>query len=433
MDGKRPAYDVLIIGGGPSGATAALMLARAGVRTLILEKGTFPRFHVGESFLPQNLNLIRTLGLEPKLRALPHLTKLGAEFGFGDCLDTTRIAFDTCLDGCIHETFNIARAPFDAMLLDAAVEAGADVRQNTAVKRIVRMADGDVAVEVDGRAMTGSYLLDASGQATVVGKHLGLRRGFEAHRKIAYFGHFEKVKRLCGREEGYPTIVMCDEGWFWLIPIDDRRTSIGLVLDADVARGLAVPASQMLTWGIARSALMRDRTAQAVFPERTHVMADFSYRCKPYAGPGYFLLGDAAVFLDPVFSSGICLCMMGAVEVANQLQAVLGARLSPGAARRRYARFVERSSAPFFRLVKLFYEHSFRELFMTGEGPLDVHRAVISILAGYVFPRPAFSSRWRMRLFEWLIRLNRHVPLVPRRTRFSLVNAPVADDAVAVA
>ncbi len=417
-------FDVLIIGGGPSGATAALQLARAGVSALVIERSPFPRFHVGESFLPANLNLIRELGLEPALRKIPHMDKLGAEFGFGNVLETSRFSFDEGLDDTDNAAFNIERAPFDKMLLDAAKGAGAAVLEGATARKIVRLADGDVEIDVDGRSVSGKYLIDARGQATVLGKHLGTRRGIAGHTKVAYFGHFENVKRLDGREAGYPTVAMFDEGWFWMIPIDERRTSIGLVIEADLARDIDAPASQMLAWGIARCPLVRDRTADAVFPERNHVIADYTYTCEPYAGPGYFMVGDSAIFLDPIFSSGVTLGMVEAAEAARHIVDLLAGRTRASAARRAYTRTVSGGSSVFFRLINLYYDHSFRELFLHGQGPLQIKPAVISLLAGHVFPKPAFALRWRLRVFEWLIRVNRHVSLVPRRERFSLMTEP---------
>jgi len=414
--------DVVIIGGGPSGATAALALARAGLKALVIEKAAFPRFHVGESFLPSNFELIRALGLEPELRKLPHVVKFGAEFAFGYGEETTRFCFDEGLDGSDNETFNIARAPFDAMVLREARKAGAEVLEEMAVRRVLHLEDGHAEVELsDGRRVKGQFLFDASGQATFLGRHFGRRRGFAHHRKVAYFGHFEDVARLSGREAGYPTVVMCDEGWFWLIPIDEKRTSIGLVMDVDKARLVNAEPHEMLFWGIRWCPLLRERTAEAVYPARNHVIADFSYTCAPYAGPGYFLIGDAAIFLDPIFSTGICLGMKGALEATEAVVGLLSGRVRAAAVRRRYGRLVKRWSSVFFRLVELYHRHAFRELFMHGQGPIQVNRAVISVLAGHVFPRPAWSLRWRLWAFEWMIRVQQHFALVPRRRSFSLL------------
>jgi 2-polyprenyl-6-methoxyphenol hydroxylase-like FAD-dependent oxidoreductase len=151
------------------------------------------------------------------------------------------------------------------------------------------------------------------------------------------------------------------------------------------------------------------------------VLADFSYTCRPYAGPGYFLVGDAAAFLDPIFSTGVTLAMMSGIEAARQTIRLVRRETSRARARREYVRYIDAGSRPLWRLIRSFYQHSFRELFLNGTGPLQVHRAVISILAGQVFPRPRWCLRWRLRLFEVFLQLNKWLPLVPRRPRFSLL------------
>jgi flavin-dependent dehydrogenase len=417
-------YDAIIVGGGPAGATAALVMARAGLRVKVLERTPFPRFHVGESLLPRNFALFRELGLLDVLAKVPRVDKKGAEFIMGDGGEPSLFPFTLGLLRGETLSFNLERAPFDAALLDTAREAGAEVCEGVALRKVLRLDEGHVEVTTDQGDLSARVLVDASGQSTLLGKHLGTRRVLPHLRKVAYFGHFENVWRRPGDEGGYIVIVVCDEGWFWIIPLDETRTSIGLVMNADDARRTGLPPDQMLAWGISRCPVLRERTAQAVFPTETHVLADFSYRCAPYAGPGYFLVGDAATFIDPIFSTGVCLGMMSGNEAARSILAILNGKESPERVRRRYIRFIEESSAPFFRLVELYYHHSFRELFLEGQGPLQVHRAAMSILAGNVFPRPAFALRWRFQLLQLFVRLNRHVRIVPRRERFSLFAEP---------
>jgi flavin-dependent dehydrogenase len=310
------------------------------------------------------------------------------------------------------------------MLLHKAADAGAEIDHGAAVRSIDRLADGDVAVTTSrGEQLAARWLIDASGQSTVVGKHLGLRKMLPHLKKIAFFGHFDHVWRHPGPRGGSPTIVMCDEGWFWLIPLDETRMSIGLVMHLDVARQVGLPNDEMLFWGISRSAVLRERTAHAVFPKELHVAADFSYRCEPFAGPGYFLAGDAATFVDPIFSTGVCLGMMGGSEAGTLVDDLIAGRTTPAAARKRYIRTITVGSSAFFRMVYLYYDHSFRELFLGGGSPMKIHNAVLSVLAGNVFPDVPFTLKWRLWMLSLLVKVHRFFPLATRHKVFSLRTA----------
>ncbi len=414
------------MGGGPTGSTAALLLARAGIDVLLIEKAAFPRFQIGESFLPYNLELIQELGLEASLKRKPHIRKIGAEFGMGGGLDTTLYRFDIALSGKATNAFNIARADFDDMLLTEAIAAGARVMQPMTVRQINHLRDGDVSVTLgDGQVAQAKYLIDATGQATLLGKRMKWRTTLEdSHlRKVAYFSHFTHVKRLQGENEGMPTIAMCKEGWFWIIPLNDTVTSVGMVLEPQIARQIDLPADQMLKWGIERCPLVRDRMLQASIVESNHVRADFSYRCPPFADEGFFLAGDAAMFLDPVFSTGVCIGMSQGQAAAKQVINILQKNQSPRIARKEYSRFVQSSTYWFRRLIGYYYRQPFRELFLQGQGPLQVHCAVITVLAGHVFPRPEWKVYWRFKYFELLELIQRYHPLAPRRPIHSLVDA----------
>jgi hypothetical protein len=136
------------------------------------------------------------------------------------------------------------------------------------------------------------------------------------------------------------------------------------------------------------------------------------------------MVGDAGCFLDPIFSTGVTLAMMGAVEAVKHTAAILRNQVAPASARRQYCKFVTGSTSVFWGLIKSYYNHSFRELFMNGSGPLQVHNAVISILAGHVFPRPPFALRWRLWFFHACVQVQKWIAIVPRRKPFSLVQTP---------
>ncbi len=429
-------YDVLVLGGGPAGSSAGIALARAGLSALVLERAPFPRFHIGESLLPGMMGILRELGVAERIARVPQVEKLGATFVNGDGRDHLSFLFADALAvrrGAESAAFNVERAPFDTALLDAARDAGAEVRRAD-VRAILEMGEGGVSLAVDEegerKTVRGRFLIDASGQATVVGRHLGIRRVLPDLKKVAYFGQWDGARRDPGAPGGFPVIAVCREGWFWLIPLDERRTSIGLVMDAGLARQTGVPPERMLDWGIARSPFVAARTAGATRLPAGGILADFSYRCEPFAGPGYFLAGDAATFVDPIFSTGVCLGMASGLAAARAATRLVRGETRPEEEQRRYAALVDETTAPFFRLVRLYYDPAFRDLFFEGQGPLDVHRAVISVLAAHVFPRPAFDLRWRLQLFRAFVALQRLFPLTPRRRIHSLLAAtPIADAA----
>ncbi len=215
---------------------------------------------------------------------------------------------------------------------------------------------------------------------------------------------------------------MCREGWFWLIGISERKTSVGFVTRPQFVKQIQAPPDRLLRWAIERCPVVRHRMRNSMGPNTNEVLSDFSYTCAPHAGPGYFLVGDAGCFLDPIFSTGVTLAMMGGREAVRHSIDILTGRAPAAAAARAYCRFVEGSTNVFWRLIRNYYRHAFRELFMNGQGPLRVHKAVISILAGEVFPKPPWALRWRLRFFELCVGLQRFVPLCPRRPEYSLVD-----------
>ena len=418
-------YDAIIIGGGPAGTIAGLALAKKGRRAIIIEKATFPRFHIGESFLPATFSLLRDLGLEEAFRKLPHVPKFGADFSMGYGGKYLRIDFEKgfCPE---YECFNIERSIFDKMLLDEAVKAGVEYRQ-LAVKQIHKLSDGDCRIETEAGELRGRYVLDASGQQTVIGKHLGTKKMVTDPelKKVAYFSQFDNVKRPTGREEGHPLIAMVDEGWFWMIPLNEKKTSVGIVLSADVAKRIMeeqnLKPDEMLQWAIDRTPIVKERMTDAKGVFVNNVIADFSYHCRPYAGAGHFLIGDAAAFMDPIFSTGVSVAVNTALAAANFVDDILAGRTTADKARKRYIADLEESTGTLFKIIRQYYDHAFRELFLEGQGPMQVEKAVIGVLAGNVFPRPPFKMRWRLKLFDYFVKLNRKKQIVPRRRKFSLL------------
>lgn len=418
------AFDVVVIGGGPAGSTAGLLLAREGLQVLITEREHFPRFHIGESLLPRNMTLFRQLGIEEKLRSIPHTDKYGVEVALGHEDGSSFFSFSDCLGDGEVRALNVERAAFDALLLAEAERAGASVWRGRPVDRILHLEDGNVRLEIGAQTIRARYVIDASGQSTVVGNHLRTRTILPDLKKVAYFGHFSGVRRHRGFREGYPAIVMMRDGWFWIIPLDQTRTSVGLVLRLSLAKQVGARPAEMLDLAISRCPMMARRMENATPLNECTAIADYSYRCRPYAGEGYFLAGDAATFVDPVFSTGVCIGMMGAARAAEGVIDILQNVVAPKRARRSYIRYVESSTSVLFDMVRSYYRHSFREILLQEVGPLGIHRAVVSILAGNVFPRPRFALSWRLWLFRLIHRVQAYLPVAPRRESHALVPEP---------
>ena len=433
MNSETTKYDAIVLGAGPTGATAALSLARKGLSVLVIEKSEFPRFRIGESFLPETYLQLKQLGLEQDFLTLPHVEKLGGSFSLGHGQqEPVDFWFKNGLFSRNSKSFNMERAPFDEMLLDKAREAGAEVLQSEKVQSINRLADNDVEIVSTSGPKHARFLIDASGVATVVAKHLGTKVKFPELSNVGCFAHFTGVARKPDERAGFARVVMCEDAWFWLIPIDEERTSIGVVADHKFVKRMQVDPSRFLEWSIKRCPAMREAfgTARACGPNQlpagtNHVVADFSYTCKPYAGSGYFLCGDAATFIDPVFSTGVCLGMRNGEDAADSIAEIIQAQANPRRVRRRYIRRSIASSTPMFKLVRMFYRHQFRELFICGKGPLSLHSAVLEILRGNVFPRPRFGVRWRLKLFIFFCWLQRYATVTPKLEKFWLETASV--------
>ncbi|MGB0766534.1 MAG: NAD(P)/FAD-dependent oxidoreductase [Phycisphaeraceae bacterium] len=417
--------DVAIIGGGPAGACSALYLAQRGIRSCILEKERFPRFHVGESLLPSLSPYLEELGLTEPLSKITQVPKYGAELALAWQEEGTQLSFSEGRPWGLDKTFNAERAAFDKAILDhAACHELIEVKQ-TEVTAIHRLRDNDCALSTGEGPLSARLVLDASGQATVLGRHLGSKAIMPDHRKVAFMGHFTGVDRLPGEASGYISIVMANDAWFWMIPIDDQRTSIGMVMDKksiSLMRKQGVKPGQELAWAIPRTPFIAKRTEHAAFPETNGCVSDFSYRCSPGADEGYLMVGDAEAFLDPVFSSGLYLAVAGARDAAEAVADLLNDR-RPADARQTYLDRVAARRTFFFTYINLFYSHAFREFLTQGTGPLSLHRALIAVLSGRCERLP-LSMRWRLSALHLLHRLQRRKPsIIEPRVGWSVLEA----------
>lgn len=418
-------FDAIVIGGGPGGSCAASFLSRAGRRVLLLEKETFPRFHIGESLLPYNQAIFRELGVLPEILAAGFPRKTGAQFHLGNGRGFTQFIFRQGKFTREHETVQVERSKFDHILLKHARKLGADAREGWTVQRFT--ANGEtVSVEATGpngekETFRASFLIDASGRGNLTGNQEGQRVMHERHKKLAAFGHFTGVDLGEGERAGDTQIFRLDNKWFWIIPVSAEKTSVGLVIDREEFTASGGDPDKIFQHWVTTTPPMAKRMARAQLVGPMHTTTDFSYYNKRLVSHRVLRVGDAAGFMDPIFSAGVFLAMWSGKLAAEAVNASL-AESSDGARRfRRYEKRVSKAIQFYWRMVENYYTQPFMELFLQPRNHHDLPAAVNAVLAGEL--DAGWSVRWRLEYFFFLVKLQARWPLVPRLS-FAPVTRP---------
>ncbi len=410
-------YDVLIVGGGPSGSTAGAYLSLAGLRVLIAEKERFPRFHIGESLLPAGNAILRQTGVWPAVEAAGFKRKYGAEFHLSnESAPPKRVVFAAGFAPGMDYTYQVERSRFDHLLLDHAAGLGCDVRQETRVTAASETAAGHEATleGPDGsRTVRCSWIIDASGRDNHFHKPLKLERTEPIlPKKVAVYAHFEGVRRADGPEGGNIVIVRHGDGWFWLIPLDERRTSIGLVTGVERLRAAGGDAEALFDQIVGQSSKLQSLMAGAEPVSKFHVTSDYSYRARRFASRRLLLVGDAAGFLDPMFSTGVFMALLSARSAARAVIKAHGQRAPLSRwAQWWYTYNLRAHFGVFENLVLAFYDNASFSVFMDRSPPLELARAINAIVAGN--SRPPWKVLWRYWTFLLVCRLQKRWALVP--------------------
>ena len=258
------------------------------------------------------------------------------------------------------------------------------------------------------------YLIDASGRTSVLGRQFKIKKTYDHLQKLSIFAHYGDVWRAEGIDGTLTVLIRAIDRWFWLIPLTAERTSVGVVLDSETFRKSKLKAEDFLEEALAEQPIIAKRMTNARRVSQVYVEADFSYRSARLHGDRWLLAGDAAGFIDPIFSSGVFLAVFSSELAADTLKEVLDC---PQKAKRlfpRYERAVNRAMDVYLRFVDAWYTKEFIEVFLAPRNVLGLAPAVNAVLGGNV--GNSFPIRWRMWVFYFLVWLQRRYPVAPKLT-----------------
>jgi FAD-dependent halogenase len=367
--------DVVVVGGGPGGSTLATLVAMRGHHVVLLEKEKFPRWQIGESLLPSTVHgVCRLTGVADEIAKAGFTKKRGGTQRWGANREPWTFAFSVSpkMTGETSYAYQVERSKFDQILLDHARRTGVDVREQHTVTDVID-DDGRVRgvsyTDAEGNAGTirAKYVADASGNRSRIYQRAGTTRKYsEFFRSLALFGYFEGGKRLPEPNSGNIFCAAFDSGWFWYIPLTPTLTSVGAVVRHEMASKIQGDPEEALTSLIAEcpmiSGYLRDakRVTEGQYGE-LRVRKDYSYANTKFWRPGMILIGDAACFVDPIFSSGVHLATYGALLAARSINSVLAQTLDEDTAFREFEQRYRREFGVYYEFLVAFYDLNVNE------------------------------------------------------------------------
>src|ERR1043166_1348980 len=414
-------HEIIVIGGGPPGPTTATLLAKKGFDVLLLEREKFPRFQIGESLLPFNNDVFQRLGILDKLEQGDFVPKYGAEFVTGDGSRGYTFRFDENLPAPHDRAFQVTRAKFDELLMKTANEAGVEVRQETNVVS-VDLSDPRRATvtTASGETLEARYVVDASGHAALLSQRLGGRTHFEQVKSVATFAHYLGVPRPPGREGGNIIVAVLRDAWFWMIPITPEIMSVGLVATSEHVKSCGLRPEELLERTIAQTPYGANRMKDAERVSEVRTRKDFSYAMERIVATNFACAGDAAGFLDPIFSTGVYMAMKSAGIVADGIEAQLKrGDMRPLLA---YQRSFRKAIGRYLRFVSNFYTRPFLELFLHPHPRFGLIKAIVRVLAGDVWGTP--GGRFKLGIFFALVALQRRFGNIAPQIEWERLPAP---------
>ncbi len=323
-------YDCVIIGGGPAGSTVAALVAAAGRSVLLLEREQFPRFHVGESLMPETYWIFERLGVLDKMKQSDFVEKVSVQFVSHTGAESQPFYFVEHDPRDCSRTWQVERARFDEMLFDNAAEKGATCVDRARVQEV--LFDGErargVRVQVVGQAardVSARVVVDASGQQALLANRLGLKVDNPDLKKAAIWSYYKGAHREAG-DHGGATVILHTQSkraWFWYIPLSQDTTSVGVVADRDyLLKGRGSP-GDVFAAELASCPALVERLSDAELVGEFRTLREFSYSTTASAGDGWVLVGDAWGFIDPIYSSGVYFALKSGELAADAIVAGL--------------------------------------------------------------------------------------------------------------
>ena len=395
--------EVLVIGGGPAGSTAATLLAERGFKVVLLEKDHHPRFHIGESLLPLNLPLFRQLGIAAEIERIG-MPKWGVDFMSPTHGRSVTFEFADSWNKTLPYSYQVRRSELDHILLNNAAAKGATVIEGWRAAELDLAGDGVLVTAQSAigeqRHWRALFLIDASGRDTLVANKLDLKDRNRRHASAAIYGHFTGARRQQGRAEGNISIFWFDHGWIWFIPLADGTTSVGAVCPPDYLKSRKTDVTNFFRDTIATAPALAERLSGATMTGPATATANYSYQARSMVGRNYLLVGDAYAFIDPVFSTGVYLAMNSAFSAADTVATVLSFPHHAATALARFEGDVRRGIDRFSWFIYRMNQPVLRDLFMNPRNILRMREAMLSMLSGDVFG--ASPVHRRLALFKAL-------------------------------
>lgn len=386
---RESSYDVVVIGGGPAGTTLASLLQRQGHRCLVLESSQFPRYHIGESLIPHTHGTFDRLGLLSKLRDSHFPVKHSVRFVSPSGKDAAPFYFSETIPGERAQTWQVERSEFDQICLENAEEAGVEVRQQTRVQKVLFEGDRAVGVRArtkdrDSEDVAARVVVDASGRIALLGTQLGLKTEVPALNKASAWTYYKGGKRGEGIDAGETTIFSTSNGgWCWFIPLPDDGVSVGIVHDPDKLFEVDEQFEEAFKHQLEQCPPLMERLEGAVQIEPVRGIRRLAYLNEQVVGDGWVMIGDAAGFLDPIYSSGLYLAMASAELAAGCIHEALETNDLSAEIIGQFTGPLLQGLEVIYRLIQAFYDPDFSFNKFAEQFP-EQRAALIDCLVGDV-------------------------------------------------